>query len=293
MRLLIRRLNVLRSKEVNFTCKRLMEEAGIDQGRVSVRTVSRFLNSQNYFYLQCAKKGVMNEEDIKKRVRFAKHMKQNYSENVWTEEIGFYLDGTGFTHKQNPLDQASVLKARVCRKKSEHLALGCTAKGHKEGTGGKVLRLIVAISYDKGVICCEPYERMNGRYFASFIDANFHRLFHVAGKGSRRLFVQDGDPSQNSSLARAAMQRTNSTLLKLCPRSPDLACIENLFSIVGRKLRNQAVQGNVRRETFQQFQTRVINTFLSVPVETVNTLISSMPKRIDMVIKSNGKRIKY
>ena len=60
-RLLIRRLNVLRRKEVNFTCKILMEEAGIDQGRVSVRTVSCFLNSQNYFYLQCAKKGVMNE----------------------------------------------------------------------------------------------------------------------------------------------------------------------------------------------------------------------------------------
>ena len=50
-RLLIRCLKVLRKTEGNFTCKRLMQEAGIQQEEVSVRTVSRFLNSQKYFYL--------------------------------------------------------------------------------------------------------------------------------------------------------------------------------------------------------------------------------------------------
>ena len=33
-------------------------------------------------------------------------------------------------------------------------------KGRKVGTEGKVLRLLVAISHDKGVICCGPYEHM-------------------------------------------------------------------------------------------------------------------------------------
>ena len=292
-RLLIRCLKVLRKTEGNFTCKRLMQEAGIQQEEVSVRTVSRFLNSQKYFYLPSRRKGLMTEEDHMKRVAFAKHMKENYSENVWTDEIGFYLDGTAFAYKRNPLDQARAPGARVWRKASEGLAPGCIAKGHKEGTGGTVLRLMVAISFGHGVICCQPYERMSGRYFASFIDNNFDRLFTAADKGDRRLFVQDGDPSQNSALARAAMQRTNSTLIKLCPRSPDLACHENVFPIVGRMLKDQAKKDNIRRETFEQFQSRVINTFFSIPVETINTLIRSMPKRMDMVIQSKGTRIKY
>ena len=89
------------------------------------------------------------------------------------------------------------------------------------------------------------------------------------------------------------MQRTNSTLIKLCIRSLHFAVIENVFPMVSRMLKRQAVQQQLRRETFQQFKNRVINTFYSISVETVNNLIRSMPKRIDMVIRNKGKRIKY
>ena len=134
---------------------------------------------------------------------------------------------------------------------------------------------------------------MNGRYFSAFINKHFDRLFAAADKGCTRTFLQDGDPSQNSALARAAMQRTNSTLVKLCRRSPDLAVIENVFPMVSRMLKIQALQQQLRRETFEQFKNRVISTFHSIPVETVNNLIRSTPKRIDMVIRNKGKRIKH
>ena len=270
-----------------------MEEAGIQQKDVSVRTVSRFLNSKNYYYLQTRRKGLMTAEDHSKRVKFAKYMKANYSQEIWTEGIAFSLDGTGFTYKRNPLDQARAPKAHVGRKKSEGLYPGCIAKGRKEGTGGKVLRVMVALSYNEGVICCEPHEKMNGRYFAAFVDNHFNRLFAAADKGCSQTFLQDGDPSQNSALARAAMQRTNSTLIKLCIRSPHLAVIENVFPMVSRMLKRQAVQQQLRRETFEHFNNRVINTFYSISVKTVNNLTRSMPERIDMVIRNKGKHIKY
>ena len=50
-----------------------------------------------------------------------------------------------------------------------------------------------------------------------FIDQHFERLFQAAGKGDHRLWIQDGDPSQNSALARAAVQRAHSKLIKLPP----------------------------------------------------------------------------
>ena len=46
---------------------------------------------------------------------------------------------------------------------------GCVAKDRKEGIGVKVVKFMVAISYDKGVICCEPYERLCGHEFKMFI----------------------------------------------------------------------------------------------------------------------------
>ena len=79
-----------------------MEEAGIQHKDVSVRTVSRFLNLQNYYYLQTRRKGLMTAKDHSKRVAFAKYMKANYNQEIWTEGIAFYLDGTGFTYKRNP-----------------------------------------------------------------------------------------------------------------------------------------------------------------------------------------------
>ena len=253
-RQLIQCITVLRKREGNFPCKALMEEAGIQRRDVSVRD-DCFLNSQNYFYLQTRRKGLMTVEDHMKRVKFAKSMKANYGQEIWTEGISCYLYGTGFTYKRNPLDQTCAPKARVWRKKSEGLAPGCIAKGRKEGTGGKILQLMVAISFNKGVICCEPYEKMNGRYFAAFLDNHFDRLFAAADKECSRTFLQDGDPSQNS--AHAATQHTNSTLIKLCPRSPDMAGIENVFPMVSRMLKRQAVQQQLRRETFEQFKDRL------------------------------------
>ena len=135
--------------------------------------------------------------------------------------------------------------------------------------------------------------KINGHYFAAFVDNHFNRLFAAADKGCSQTFLQDGNPSQNSALARAAMQRTNSTLIKLCIRSPHFAVIENVFPMVSRMLKRQAVQQQLRRETFEQFKNCVINTFYSISVETVNNLIRSMPKRIDMVIRNKGKHIKY
>ena len=160
------------------------------------------------------------------------------------------MDGTGFVHKSNPCEQANATKGRTWIKISEGLALGCTSKGREEGTGGKALKLMVAISYGKGVIVCEPYEKMTGAYFSHFIDRNFNTIFQTADKGNSRIWVQDGDPSQNSALAKSAMSRADSTLLKLRPQSPDLHPIDNLFHIASNKLKEQAVSQNITKRVF-------------------------------------------
>ena len=65
-----------------------MEEARIEESDVSTRTVTCYLNSAGYLYLQTRKKGLMTEDDDKK----------NFSADVWKKEIAFYLDRTSIAY---------------------------------------------------------------------------------------------------------------------------------------------------------------------------------------------------
>ena len=292
-RQILRAIVRLRERVGHFSCKGIMQEAGVSVTEVSVRTVCRFLNSEGYYFLQSRKKGILTVADMCKRLKFARQMKREYHAEVWTTQVAFYLDAVSFTYKRNPLEQARAPKSRIWRKRGEGLTTGCLAKGRKEGTGGKYVSLIVAISYGKGVIACHPYQKMTGRFFANFIEANFPRMFQVADKGEENVFVQDNCPCQNSALAEAAMEKCRCSVLNLPPKSADVHCIKNLFPIISRKLQKQATDNQISKESHSEFEARVINTFYSVPVTTINNLIASMPKRICQVIARKGSRIKY
>ena len=163
LRSIRRQVNVLREQECSFTERRVrMCSVG---NKVSEFTVRRALNSLGYGYRRTRKKGLLTNNDLKLRLAFARKMKRMKLRNkFWTEGISFYLDATGFIHKQNSMDQACTPKAREWRQRYEGLSFICTAKGSKEGN--RQVKFIVAVSYNRGVIICNKYtERMNGQYF--------------------------------------------------------------------------------------------------------------------------------
>ena len=166
------------------------------------------------------------------RVKFARKMLKEHDETFWTKDIAFYLDPTSFVHRVNPSDQAKAPKSRVWRRKKEGLKRRCTAKGKKAGHGGKVAHFVVAISYTKCVKCCEQYSKMSGTYFASFIHKHSDSLFKRSINPKSKLFIQDGDPSQNSKAARVKLEACGAKLIKIPPRSPDINPIENFFNLV-------------------------------------------------------------
>ena len=118
-------------------------------------------------------------------------------------------------------------------------------------------------------------------------------MFALANKDGSRLFIQDGDPSQNSKAARDALVEVNATLLPIPPRSPDLNPIENVFKLVGDKLRTDAVKYNISKETLQQFQARLIATIRSIPLETIDKTIESMVNRLSIILKDYGHKTGY
>ena len=102
-------------------------------------------------------------------------------------------------------------------------------KGQKCGTGGKQVKLFIAISHNQGVISADTYNHLNGENFAPFLYEKFDTIFDSARKNTR-IWIQDGEPSQNSKLAKDPMVAVNARLLQIPPSSPDINPLKT-FSI--------------------------------------------------------------
>lgn len=288
-----RAIYMLRRSEGNFSSKRLMVEVGLSTKDVSVRSMQRYLERLGYGYRQARKKGILSDKDVKKRLFFARKIKKERPTDFWKRDICFYLDGVSFYHKYNPFDQARATSGRIWRKKNEGLAQYCTAKGSHEGSGGRVVHFFVAISYRRGVILCEEYDNLDGEFFRQFVLDHFEGAFTRSQKQRSRLFLQDGDPSQNSALAKRAFYTVNAEVFSIPPRSPDLNPIENLFHIIKQQLRLEALEKRITYENKQDFAERIKRNILEIHTSLTDNLIGSMNKRVDLIIKNRGNRTKY
>ena len=295
---IVRQVSVLRSRgEVNFTVKRIKSMAGLTH-KVCDESVRLVLHKEELKYLNTARKGILKKSDLKKRVEYAHRVKKKFEKlgpsQFFKHGIAFYLDGVSFTHKYNPMDQARAPKKKLWRKKSERLAPGLTTKSNNIGVGGKQAHFLVAVAYKKGVILCEQYHgRMTGKLFADFVRESLPEVFSKSANPKGRYFLQDGDPSQNSGVANAALLKIGAYPFSIPPRSPDLNPIENLFNLVRKALADDAVTRKIEAESWEQFIKRIEETLMGFDKGVIDKTIETMEKRLDLIIKNKGERTKY
>lgn len=72
----------------------------------------------------------------------------------------------------------------------EGVSIGCTAKGSHCGSGGRMAKFMVTISYQEGVLLCKQYSKLDGQYFKGLIEREFLNMFEKANKGDSKLLVQ-------------------------------------------------------------------------------------------------------
>ena len=131
------------------------------------------------------------------------------------------------------MNQARAPKSLVWRKKNEGLIKGCTSKGNKAGHGGKVASFFVGISLGKGICYGKYYEKLSGKIFAEFIENNFIEIFKSNCDPTGNIFVQDGDPSQNSKAAKTALDKGLYNLVYLL--EVRILLLSKMLSIKSRK----------------------------------------------------------
>ena len=152
----------------------VVKASGLDMGTAHYQTFVRALYKLGFSFRASRKKGILQEKDLRDRLKFAKSMVST-SVDYWTEKVAFYLDGVSFVYKTNPASDALKPRSKVWRKRSEGLVV--TTKGSKDLAGGKRLHLLVAISYGQGVIMAEPYEKMNSEFCFRLCEDNVFPLF--------------------------------------------------------------------------------------------------------------------
>ena len=118
-------------------------------------------------------------------------------------------------------------------------------------------------------------------------------MFNIAAKGGPKLLIQDGDPSQNSSIACAAWRKLGAKLFSIPARSPDINCIENIFNITKGILKNDALKHNITFESYPQFCQRVVRTITNFNRDIIDKTIESMNTRMKLIIEKKGHRTKY
>ena len=295
IRSLERALKTLRKQSVNFSAMDVVREAGFRGDEASERTFRRYLNQLGYKFMVCRKKGLLNENDRVKILRYAREMNTILKQqpNYYKDHVAFYLDGVSFVHKYNPYRESLSPRGRVWRKPGEGLSI--TAKGSKDLPAGRRVHCLVAIAYGKGVILVEEYERMNGQYFSTFISEHLNLAFGKAGPkyNSLRMFCMDNDPSQNSQQALAEIAKKEASMHAIPARSPDLNPIENIFHTAKSILQEQAINNQIKTESLSDFTRRVTSTLWNLNAQDIDKVIDTMPKRVQNIIVSKGNRTKY
>ena len=59
---------------------------------VSKATVMRCLNRMYYKFLQAKRKGRLSDRDRSETFKFARKMKSNFKDSMWTKDISIYLE---------------------------------------------------------------------------------------------------------------------------------------------------------------------------------------------------------
>ena len=82
---------------------------------------------------------------------------------------------------------------------------------------------------------------------------DFASMFKKYPKPKGKLFLQDGNPSQNSCKVRSGWDKRRAQKFLILARSPDLNPIEDIFHIVKNKLCQDFLEMKIEREDFGEF----------------------------------------
>lgn len=112
---------------------------------------------------------------------------------------------------------------------------------------------MLAVAYNRAVIMCRQYDgRINASEFSDIVKSDFPRSFQESATPSVKRFLQDGEPSQNYSMAHRFFKEVRAMIFSISPCSSDLNPIESFFHLAGMAQKNDTIKRNIEGEMFEE-----------------------------------------
>ena len=267
----MRKIKFALAKNPLASSKTIFEQSGID--RPCRKTRCNILNdiAKN---TKPGSRPPLTKQHKAKRVKWATdYIKCDFSTVIFTDECRATLDGPdGFS--RGWIGNGFHTPFRLRR---------------QQGGGGVMFWAGICGDTLIGPFMVEEGVKMDSEAYANFLKQNFFKWYRSQTLSFKRkcIFMQDNAPSHASRYTRnflASKGFKDAKLMVWPPASPDLNPIENLWSIVKRKLYEAGKQYNSKNELKEAIK----ECCKTISTETIKNLTSSMDKRLVKILERHG-----
>ena len=270
----LRKIKIAAKKMPLHSSKTIFESAGV--ASVSRETRCRILRKVAKVKKPKAKPILTKRHKMQRMVWAKKYLKQDFSKVIFTDECRASLDGPDGWSK-GWIVEGQDIPFRLRR---------------QQGGGGVMFWAAIVGNSLVGPFRVADGVKMNSQSYTEFLDANFFPWYESKTMDFQEscVFMQDNAPSHASRFTKAYLAGKNISgerLMDWPPSSPDLNCIENLWSIVKKEI----YRGNKQYTSKDDLWKVISEACKNIKRSVISNLTSSMDDRLVRVLEGKGAHV--
>ena len=271
----MRKIKIIVRKHPLWSSKAIFDKAGLPQ--IKKNTRCRALKKIAILTKPEIKPPLSQINEIKRVNWGRKYMKLDFSNVIFTDECRATLDGPDGWRRGWVTDKRSV--PGLMRR--------------QQGGGGVMFWAAIVGDRFVGPFNVVGGVKVNSEMYSKFLDTNFFPWYAAQSRTFKRkcMFMHDNAPCHASRFTTAYLMKKRiigDKIMTWPPQFPDLNPIENLWSIVKRRLYPGDKQYKSKAELWEAIQ----SVCATIKPDEILTLTTSMDNRLFKVVNNNGKYIK-
>lgn len=242
----------------------------------SPRLVRKILQDHDLMWRPAAKKPRLTANNIKQRLEFCKKHK-TWSKYRWRDVI--------FSDEMNV--EVDLRKNRIMLRRTteEKYSPECIIERTRKGSGS--VGIWACMTYDGVKFFTLFHGRLNAERYEDILENNLVPTLDLIGEKEHSIFQQDNAPCHSANRIKDWMATNKVNQLQWPANSPDLNCIENLWSWLDGQLAKRKIA------SLDELKGAITDILNNVPQNVTQKLVDSMPTRIKACLEAQGRATKY